>query len=56
MTGIFISLLFVLHFFGVWTVVITKTRLFKYILKISLPKTENFQIKNSIFFTFLLKT
>ena len=29
---------------------ITKTRLFKYILKISLPKTEDFQIKNSIYF------
>ena len=26
------------------------------ILKISLPKTENFQIKTLIFFTFLLKT
>ena len=30
--------------------IVTKTRLFKYILKISPPKTENFQIKVLIFF------
>ena len=34
---------------------ITKTRMFKYILKISNPKKEIFQIKILIFFIFLLK-
>ena len=35
---------------------ITETHLFKYILKISPPKTESFQIKILIFFIFLHKT
>ena len=40
----------------VYLIHITKTRLFKYVLKILQPKQESFRRKILIFFIFLVKT